>query len=157
MTEAGMAAQGTSASGPAQPQKLELGSDRDAYQTSGGWGWIIYATIMLLIAAGVNLMFGIAAIAGSSFFTTNGHYVIAGLNTWGWVLTVLGAVQLCVALGVWLRISPIRWIGVACAAINLIIWLLFIPAYPYLSIAAVALALLVIYALAVHGGWPERA
>jgi hypothetical protein len=149
---------GTSSAGdPTRPQKLQLDSDTDRGEASGGWGWIIYATVMLLIAGAVNVMFGIAAIAKSSFFTQNGHYVVGSLNTWGWVLTALGAVQLCVCLGLWSGVGLVRWTGVACAAINLVIWLLFIPAYPFLSIAAVALALIVVYALAVHGGWPQKA
>ena len=67
-----------------------------------------------------------------------------GLRTWGWVMTVSGAVQLLAAAGVWAGNQLARWFAVAAAGLTAIGQMFFIPAYPLWSllvIAADALAL----------------
>ena len=57
-----------------------------AYDEDRGLGWIVFAGIMLSIVGILNIVYGIAAIDKSSFFTANAKYVITDLNTWGWVV-----------------------------------------------------------------------
>lgn len=38
-----------------------------------GTGWIVFAGIMISLAGILNIIWGIAAIEHSSFFTANGH------------------------------------------------------------------------------------
>ena len=47
------------------------------------------------------MIHGIAAIDNSTFFVRDAKFVLADLNTWGWVLLVVGIVQLAAAFGVW--------------------------------------------------------
>ena len=56
-------------------------------------GWVTFAGALLLIAGALNVIYGIAAIGDSKFFTEHGTYIISGLNTWGWVLTILGVIE----------------------------------------------------------------
>lgn len=106
---------------------------------------------MISIAGVLNVIYGIAAIDKSSFFVQDAQYVISDLKTWGWVLLGIGVVQMLVALGVWAKNQLARWLGVLSAAINAVIMLLFLPAYPFLALAIFALDLLVIYGLIAHG------
>jgi hypothetical protein len=55
------------------------------------------------------------------------------------------------ALGVWARTPGVRWFGVAVAAVNAIVQLLFIPAYPFWSLTIFTLDILVIYGLVAYG------
>jgi hypothetical protein len=121
-----------------------------------GSGWVMFAAIMIMIAGAINLIYGIAAIGNAHFYVTNTHYVISDLNTWGWVLTVIGAVQLATGFGVIARMGWARWLGVAIASLNAIVQLVFLPSYPWLSLAVFALDLLVIYGLVAYGGDPDR-
>jgi hypothetical protein len=117
-----------------------------------GEGWLVFAGIVLFIAGVTNFLYGIAAIGNSHFYAGNAHYVIGELKTWGWVLTVIGALQFCAAIGVSMRKQWARWTGVLLAGLNAIAHLIAIPGYPLLSLAVFALDLLVIYGLVAYGG-----
>jgi hypothetical protein len=56
------------------------------------------------------------------------------------------------AFGIWASTAWARWLGVASAGINAVVQMLFIPAYPFLSLALFATDLLVIYGLIAYGG-----
>ena len=122
-----------------------------------GYGWVIFAGTMLMIVGVLNIVYGIAAIGNSSFFVNDAKYVISSLNTWGWVVLIIGIVQLLTAFGVWARNTFATWLGVAIASLSAIAQLLMISAYPLLSIALFAIDLAVVYGLAVHGGHAEEA
>jgi hypothetical protein len=127
------------------------GEDREWYQdTAAGYGWVVFAGVMLLILATLNGIDGIAAVSNSRFYS-HGHYIIGNLNTWGWVLIVMSVIQGLAAIGVFLKVRGVRWLGVAIAATNAIVQLLFIPAYPFWSLTLFAVDMLVIYGLVVHG------
>jgi hypothetical protein len=116
-----------------------------------GAGWVAFAGVMLLLLATLNVIDGIAAVSDSTFFTENAKFVISNLNTYGWVLIICGVVQGLVALGVWARVSGVRWLGVGIASANAVLQLLFIPAYPFWSLSLFTLDILVIYGLIAHG------
>ena len=61
--------------------------------SEAGVGWVLFAGIMILIAGTLNVIWGIAAIGNSKFFTENATYILSGLNTWGWIVLVIGLVQ----------------------------------------------------------------
>jgi hypothetical protein len=117
-----------------------------------GTGWLVFAGIMMLIVGVLNVIYGIAAIDSSSFYVQDAQYVISDLNTLGWVVLVVGVVQLCAAFGIWRGGQIGRWIGIATASCNAILQLLFIASYPFLSLALFAVNLLVIYGLVAYGG-----
>ncbi len=122
----------------------EAGEDR-------GFGWIVFAGVLIGIAGVVNLIYGIAAISESHFYVLNTHYVISSLKTWGWIVTILGAFQMCVAAGIWMRSGWARWSGVVLAGLNAIAQLMFIASEPWLALAVFSLDLLVIYGLVSYG------
>ncbi len=70
----------------------------------------------------------------------------------GRVLVADGVVQMGTGCAVLFKNQPERWLGVTLAAINAVIQLVVIQAYPLWSPALFTLDLLVIYALVVHGG-----
>jgi hypothetical protein len=124
----------------------------DEYGEPRGYGWVVFAGIMIMMAGVLNFIYGIAAISNSHFFVANAHYVISDLNTWGWVVLVLGVFQFCVAFGIWVQASWARWTGILIAGLNAIAQLIFLPAYPFLALTIFTLDLLVIYGLAAYGG-----
>ena len=63
-------------------------------RTSRVTGWWVFAAILLGIAGVLNIIYGIAAIGDSKFFTENATYILSDLNTWGWVTLLIGVVQL---------------------------------------------------------------
>lgn len=125
-----------------------------SYDTEArGDGWVLFAGIMIMIAGFLNVIWGIAAIDGSSFFTDEGRYVIfTDLNAWGWFLLIVGVAQLFAAFSIWNRHEYGRWIGVTTASVNFVILLFTINAFPFAAFMLMIVDLLVIYGLVVYGG-----
>jgi hypothetical protein len=119
-----------------------------------GSGWITFAGVMIVMVSVLNIIDGIAAISKSSFFVGDARYVFSDLKTWGWIVLALGVLQMVVAFGVWAGNQLARWAGIVVVSINAVAQLLFIPAYPFWSLAIFTLDLLVLYGLAAYGGRP---
>jgi hypothetical protein len=127
------------------------GSSGDYRDDDTGDGWVMFAGVMLLMVGILNVIDGIAGISNSTFFSDNAKYILSGLNTWGWIVLLLGAAQVLAAFGVWAKTPGVRWFGVAVAMCNAIAQLLFMPAYPFWSLALFTVDILVIYGLIAHG------
>ena len=111
--------------------------------------------VMIMIVGILNFIYGIAAIDESKFYIGNTKFVITDLKTWGWILTIIGAIQVLVGAGIWARSQAARWLGVFIASLNAIAQLLFVAANPWLSLALFAMDILVIYGLICYGGRME--
>ena len=123
----------------------------DSYQR--GDGWVLFAGIMLMVVGFLNLVYGIAAIDDSAFFTGDARYVIFDdLNTWGWFFLIVGVLQLIAAFSIWNRGAYGRVIGIATAAGNAMIVLFTVNAYPFAAFMIFLIDVMVIYGLAVYGG-----
>ena len=121
-------------------------------EESRGAGWLLFAGIMILIAGVLNIIWGIAAIDDSSFFTANTKFVFEGLHTWGWVVLILGVLQIFAAFSVWRGGIFGQVFGIFVASLSAIGALLSIAGYPLWSIAIFGIDVLIIYGLAAYGG-----
>jgi hypothetical protein len=117
-----------------------------------GSGWLLFAGIMISLAGVLNVIWGIAAIGNAHFFVHNTHYILSDLKTWGWIVLVLGVLQVLAAFSIWQGGSYGRWFGIAVAGLSAIGALMSIPAYPFWSLTIFALDVLIIYGLAAYGG-----
>lgn len=140
---------------PARPPVRQYAPGEMRYEESRGGGWVLFAGTMLGILCILNLIDGIAAVSSSKFFVGQAEFVFSDLNTWGWVLIVIGAVQGVTAIGVFLRWKAVRWVGVTIAGLNSIVQLIFLPAYPLWALCLFTLDMLVMYGLIAYGG-PRR-
>ena len=95
-------------------------------------GWWVFAGILLIVAGILNIICGIAAIGDSKFFTENATYIISGLHTWGWIILILGVLEMIAAFSLWSGGEFGRWFGIFVAALNAIGALLSIPRLPVL-------------------------
>ena len=116
-----------------------------------GYGLVIFAAVMLAMIGFFNLLDGIAAIANSHIFIGNAHYVVGDLRTWGWVMTIFGAIQLLAAAGVWTGNQLARWFAVAVVGLNAIAQMFFIPAYPFWSLLIIAADIVALWGLCAYG------
>jgi len=117
-----------------------------------GSGWVTFAGVMIMILAVLNVIRGIAAISDSKFWIGDQKFVIDNLHSWGWIVLIIGVIELIVAFGIWSGGQWSRWIGVFIASLNAIAALFFIPANPFWALVLFAIAILVIYGLAAYGG-----
>jgi hypothetical protein len=120
-----------------------------------GSGWITFAGVMIIVVAILNIIDGIAAISRSKFYVANAQYMVSDLRTWGWIILGIGVLQLFIGFGVWAGNQFARWAGVVIVSLDMIAQLLFIPAYPFWSLAIFTVDVLVIYGLVAYGGRPS--
>ncbi len=95
-------------------------------------GWWVFAGVLLLVAGVLNIIYGIAAIGDSKFFTENATYILSGLHTWGWILLIIGVLELVAAFSLFSGAEFGRWFGIFIASLNAIGALLSIPGAPVL-------------------------
>ena len=133
------------------PSGMRPAPAQGAFEEPGG-GWVLFAGIMLMLIGILNVIWGIAAIADSSFFVNDTKYILSSLNTWGWVTLILAALQILAAYSIWAGNQFGRWFGIGTAGLSSISALMSIPAYPFWSLTIFAVDILVIYGLAAYGG-----
>ena len=144
----------SSVTDPSAGRSPQTGYD---YEDERGFGWIVFSGVMIMIVGILNFIYGIAAIDESKFYVGNTKFVITDLKTWGWILTIIGGIQILIGAGIWARSQAARWAGVFVASLNAIAQLLFIAGNPWLSLALFAIDILVIYGLVCYGGRMEGA
>jgi len=127
------------------------------YSDEHGQGIVTFAGVMIMIAAVLNLLYGIAAVDKANFFVRDARYVFGDLSTWGWFVLALGVVQCFAALAIWRGTPWARWFGVACASANVILQMLWIPAKPVLALTILTMDIIVIYGLLAYGGRRRQA
>ena len=121
-------------------------------QTEGrGFGFIVFASVLLGMVGFFNLIDGIAAIAQSHVFIANAHYVFGDLRTWGWITLILGVLQLLAAVGVLAGNQAARWTAVVLIGLNAIDQMFFLPGYPFWSLMIIAADVFALYGLCVYG------
>ena len=59
-----------------------------------GAGRVVFAGILLLFAGTINIIYGIGALDDAKIFVNDTRFVLDNLNTLGWVLIILGVIQL---------------------------------------------------------------
>ena len=122
--------------------------------TATGWvGWVYFAGIMLLLLGGFQIIEGLTALFNRTYLlvSSNGLLVTANLAAWGWLHLIIGVVALVAGYGI---IVGKRWaqiLGIVLACVSALVNLTYIAAYPLWSITIIAVDILVIHALAVHG------
>jgi hypothetical protein len=147
---------GQAVAGGQADQPARADSRYGEYEDPRGFGWVIFAGVMIFMAGTLNVIYGIAAVANSNFYVANTRFIFSDLKTWGWVVLAIGVLQMCVAAGIWVQAAWARWTGVVIAGLNAIAQLIFIQTYPWLALAIFTLDILVIYGLIAYGGRLEE-
>jgi hypothetical protein len=122
-----------------------LGMNEESTTLSGWW---VFAGVLLLVAGVLNIIYGIAAIGDSKFFTENATYIISGLHTWGWIMLIIGVLELVAAFSLFSGGEFGRWFGIFIASLNAMGALLSIPGRPFWALAIFALSIIIVYKLA---------
>ena len=112
---------------------------------------IVFAVALLVTVGFFNLIDGIAAIANSHVFIANAHYVVGDLRAWGWIVLILGVLQVIAAVAVLAGSQAARWFAVVVIGLNAIGQMLFIPAYPFWSLLIIAVDIVALWGLCAYG------
>jgi hypothetical protein len=124
------------------------------YAESSRWvGMVIFAGVMLLTMGALQAMEGLVAIFQDDYYmvTRGGMIIELDYTTWGWTHLVIGLIAVGAGIGVFMGQTWARVVGIVIAVISILINVAFLPAYPIWIMIVIALDVLAIYALAVHG------
>lgn len=122
-----------------------------------GAGRAVFAATLLLIVGTLNIIYGIGALDSANIFTGERRYILTNLNTLGWVLIILGVVQLTGGISLFVGNTYGRIIGIVGGSLGAISALLSIGgSNPWWSLAIFFLCVWVVYGIIVLGD-DERA
>ena len=117
-----------------------------------GAGRVIFAAMLLLIAGTLNIIYGIGALDDANIFVNDQRFIFSNLNTMGWVLIILGIVQLIGGLSLMGGQAFGRVIGIIGAGLGAIAAVLSIGGnYPWWSLGIFFLCVYVIHGIVVFG------
>jgi hypothetical protein len=123
-----------------------------------GVGRAAFAAVLLLLAGMVNIVYGIGALDEANIFVRDARFILDDLNTLGWVLIILGVIQLAGGVSLLGGGAFGRVIGVVAASLGAIGALLSIGgAFPWWSLGVFALCVYVIHGILVYGEDERRA
>jgi hypothetical protein len=122
-----------------------------------GAGRATFAAVLLIIAGTLNIIYGIGALDSANIYANDTRFILTNLSTLGWVLILLGVIQLTGGFSLWAGKSYGRVIGIIGAGLGAIGALLSIGgANPWWSLAIFALCIYIIKGI-VDLGEDERA
>jgi len=121
------------------------------YAEGRGYGLVLFAGVLLLVAGFWNMIYGIAGIANSHVFVANAHYVFGNLRAWGWITLIFAILLLIAGAGVMAGNQLARWFAVAVLGLNAIEQMFVIPAYPFWSLTIIAMDVVALYGLCAYG------
>jgi hypothetical protein len=122
-----------------------------------GAGRVAFAAALLLIVGTLNVIYGIGALDDANVFTNDRRYILTNLNTLGWVLIILGVIQLAGGISLMAGNTYGRVIGIIGGSLGAIGALLSVgEGYPWWSLGIFALCVYVVHGILVYGD-DERA
>jgi hypothetical protein len=121
-----------------------------------GTGRVVLAAMLLLIAGTLNIIYGIGALDDANIFANDRRYILTNLNTLGWVLIILGVIQLAGGFSLMAGNTFGRVIGIAGGSLGAIGALLSIDGnYPWWSLALFFLCVYIVQGIVIYGDEEE--
>jgi hypothetical protein len=116
-------------------------------------GWVVFGGVMLIMLGTFQVIEGLIALFDDGFYlvSQSGLAIDVDYNTWGWTHIIIGAIGVLAGLGLLAGNMAARVVGVGVAFLSAVVNLAFISAYPVWSVLMIALDVVVIYAIIVHG------
>jgi vacuolar-type H+-ATPase subunit I/STV1 len=124
-----------------------------------GWvGWIIFAAVFMVTIGAINVFQGLAALFRDDAYweTFRGDIVTFNITTWGWISLIFGVLLIIVGLLLMQGSTFARVLAIALVSLNLLSQFGWASFYPFWGMIVIAIDIVIIYALVVHGGELKR-
>lgn len=113
--------------------------------------WVAFAGVLLLLSGLFDITNGFVALLDHGYYeTTYDHgqrLLVFNYDAWGWIWIIVGIAQLLAGVGVLVGSRAARLTGIVLASACLVGQLMFLSAFPWWSVATMALSVLVIFGL----------
>lgn len=123
-------------------------------QRTGWAGWAVFAGIVMIIAGAIGALNGLNALLSPVdkwAISAEAGTFLFDVELWGWLHLILGLLIVLVGIFVLRGATWARVIAVILVALNAIGQLAFFSVQPWWAVIVIALDIIVIYALTVHG------
>jgi hypothetical protein len=116
-------------------------------------GWIVFAAIMMIMVGILHAIDGFVALFKDSYYlvSKNGLVVTMDYTAWGWTHLILGLLLAGVGAALFTGQMWARVVGILVVGLSILASFSFASAYPVWAMVIIAVDILVIYALTVHG------
>jgi hypothetical protein len=122
-----------------------------------GTGRVAFAATMLLLVGTINIVYGIGALGDANIFHNGQRYILTNLNALGWVLIIVGAIQLAGGISLLAGNTFGRIIGIVAGSIGAFVALLSVgDSNPWWSLGIFFLCIYIVHGIFVFGS-DERA
>ncbi|MFF4412566.1 hypothetical protein ACFYY8_08545 [Streptosporangium sp. NPDC001559] len=118
-----------------------------------GWiGWIWFAGVVMIVDGFFNAISGLYAIFNNDLYVQiRDKLLVLNLTGWGWVHLILGILLVAVGITLLMGQEWARMAAIVLVAINAITQMAWLAANPWWSIVVIAVDVVILYALIVHG------
>jgi len=117
-----------------------------------GAGRVVLAATLLLIAGTLNIIYGIGALDNANIFVGDQRFIFTDLNTMGWVLILLGVIQLAGGVSLFGGNPFGRVLGIIGGSLGAIGALLSIGGhYPWWSLGLFFLCIYIVHGILIYG------
>lgn len=124
-----------------------------------GWvGWIWFAAALLVMNGTFNLIDGLVSLFKHKVYVQpSGSLVVFNYTAWGWILLLIGILQVVAGFALFAGKLWARVVAVALTMLSAIAQITFITAYPLWSFIVIILDVVVLWALLIHGEEAQEA
>jgi hypothetical protein len=117
-----------------------------------GAGRVLFAATLLLIVGTLNIIYGIGSLDDANIFVNDQRFIFTNLNTMGWVLIILGVIQLTGGFSLFAGNTYGRVIGIIGGSLGAIGALLSIGgSYPWWSLGIFFLCVYIVHGIYIYG------
>ncbi len=123
-----------------------------AHRTSVWTGWIGFAAIMMIIIGLFDVVEGMVALFDSGYYVAGPeHVLVLDLTGWGWAHLLVGVLVVAAGGALLTGAAWARVVAVVFASVNALAQLGFVGIQPVWSTIVIALCVVVVWAVVVHG------
>jgi hypothetical protein len=117
-----------------------------------GIGRVGFVAVLLYLAGVINIVYGIGALSGARIFVGDTRFILDNLNALGWVLIILGVIQLTGGASLMSGAAYGRVIGVIAGSLGALGALLSIGGrHPWWSLAVFFLCIYIVHGILLFG------
>jgi hypothetical protein len=124
--------------------------------TSGSWtGWVVFASIMLMINGSINVVQGLVALLQDDYFLvpSGDELLLTDFTGWGIAMILWGALLGLGGFGLYSGQGWARWFAIFVASLGILLQIAFLNTFPIWSAVIIGLDVLIIFALTAR--WDE--
>jgi hypothetical protein len=128
-------------------------------RVSGWVGWIFFAGVLLIMVGVLQVIEGLVALFDDGYYVVGADQLVAPVDytVWGWMHLVVGVLAALIGVGLLTGNMVARGAAVGLSSFSALASLAFVAAAPAWSVMIIAVDVLVVFSIVVHGGELERA